>query len=194
MSSRDPKRVPPGQTLTTKFPVLTYGDTPHVDLATWDLQTAGLVQTPLRLSWSEFRALPETESTSDFHCVTTWSRLDNRWRGVSFSEIAQRSGVLPEAKFVLLSCEGGYTTNLALEDCLRPDVLLAFRHDGQDLSPDHGWPLRLVVPHLYAWKSAKWLRKIEFLSKDKRGFWEKSGYHNHADPWTEERYSWQEKK
>lgn len=189
----DPKRVPPGQTLTTKFPVLSYGPTPRVDLSSWDLQVTGLVETPQRLSWEQLRALPSTNSVSDFHCVTTWSRLDNRWTGVLFETVSRLAQPKPEARFVLLHCDGDYTTNLALEDCLRPDVLFAWAHEGQDLSPDHGWPLRLVVPHLYAWKSAKWVRKVEFLAADRRGFWERNGYHNHADPWREQRYSWQEK-
>ena len=185
-------RVPPGQYLTTKFPVLTYGAVPRFNPQTWDLQIFGEVESPLRLEYAEFRALTRTKQVADFHCVTTWSRLDNQWEGVMASDLVKLVKPKPTARFVLIHCDGGYTTNLPLENFLDHDVMLADRHDGEDLSPDHGFPLRLVVPKLYAWKSAKWVRAIEFLARDSRGFWEVRGYHNRADPWQEERYSFQE--
>ena len=185
-------RVPPGQYLTTKFPVLTYGPVPRFNPQTWDLQIFGEVESPLRLEYAEFRALTRTKQVADFHCVTTWSRLDNQWEGVMASDLVKLVKPKPTARFVLIHCDGGYTTNLPLENFLDHDVMLADRHDGEDLSPDHGFPLRLVVPKLYAWKSAKWVRALEFLAQDSRGFWEVRGYHNRADPWQEERYSFQE--
>ena len=185
-------RVPPGQTLTDKFPVLSYGATPRFNLETWDFRILGLVDTELRFSYEEFRALPQTRLIADFHCVTTWSRLDNQWEGVKVLDLMRRVKLKPEAQFVVIHCDGDYTTNLPLNEFLDDDVILAHRHDGHDLSADHGFPLRLVVPKLYAWKSAKWVRAIEFLQFDERGFWEVRGYHNHADPWKEERYSFQE--
>ena len=185
-------RVPPGQTLTDKFPVLSYGATPRFNPAKWDFRVFGLVEKELRFSYEEFRALPQTKQTSDFHCVTTWSRLDNLWEGVKVLDLMKLVGLKPQAHFVLIHCEQNYTANLPLDEFLDDDVILAHRHDGRDLPPDHGFPLRLVVPKLYAWKSAKWVRAVEFCEFDKRGFWEVRGYHNHADPWREERYSFQE--
>ncbi len=185
-------RVPPGQSLTTKFPVLTYGPVPTFNPQTWDFRIFGEVEEPLLLSYAQFRALPRGKQVADFHCVTTWSRLDNMWEGVMVSDLMKLVKLKSGVRFVLVHCDGGYTTNLPLENFLDPDVMLADRHDGQDLSPDHGFPLRLVVPKLYAWKSAKWVRAIEFLAQDQRGFWEVRGYHNRADPWLEERYSFQE--
>lgn len=186
------ERVPPGQYLTEKFPVLSYGPTPHFNPAKWDFRVIGLVEEPIRLSYEQFRALPQSKQVSDFHCVTTWSRLDNAWQGVRVADLMKLVKLKPEARYVIIHCDGGYTTNLALSDFLGDDVTLALRHDGRDLEPDHGFPLRLVVPKLYGWKSAKWVRTIEFSAEDRRGFWEVRGYHNHADPWTEERYSFQE--
>ena len=185
-------RVPPGQYLTSKFPVLTYGPVPRFNPKTWDLRILGEVEEPLRFTYEEFRALPRSQQVADFHCVTTWTRLDNRWEGVRVVDLMKLVKLKPQARFVMIHCDGGYTTNLPLEYFVDDDVMLADRHDGQDLTPDHGFPLRLVVPKLYAWKSAKWVRAIEFLPKDRRGFWEVRGYHNRADPWTEERYSFQE--
>jgi DMSO/TMAO reductase YedYZ molybdopterin-dependent catalytic subunit len=185
-------RIPPGQTLTDKFPVLTYGPTPRFNLKTWDFKIFGLVEEPLGFSYEEFRALPIHRQVSDFHCVTTWSRLDNAWEGVRIADLMARVKLKPEARHAIIHCDGGYTTNLPLAELLDDDVMLAYGHDGRDLEPDHGFPLRLVVPKLYAWKSAKWVRAIEFTDIDRRGFWEVRGYHNHADPWTEERYSFQE--
>jgi DMSO/TMAO reductase YedYZ molybdopterin-dependent catalytic subunit len=185
-------RLPPGQTLVTNFPVLSYGPTPRFNPAKWDFRVMGLVERPLRWSWEDFQALPRTSEVADFHCVTTWSRYDNRWEGIKTRALAELVRPTPEAKYVFVLCDGGYTTNLPINEFLDEDVLLAYRHDGQDLQPDHGWPLRLVVPKLYAWKSAKWVRAIEFSAGDRRGFWEVRGYHNHGDPWTEERYSFEE--
>ena len=186
------QRIPPGQYLTTKFPVLTYGPVPGFNPQTWDFRVFGQVEEPLRLSYTEFCTLPRSKQVADFHCVTTWSRLDNVWEGVMVSDLMKLVKLKPGVRFVLMHCDGGYTTNLPLENFLEPHVMLADRHDGQELSPDHGFPLRLVVPKLYAWKSAKWVRAIEFLAQDQRGFWEVRGYHNRADPWLEERYSFQE--
>ncbi len=185
-------RVPPGQVLTDKFPVLSYGPTPRFDPIKWNFRVFGEVEEPLRLAYQEFRALPLSRQVSDFHCVTTWSRLDNVWEGVKVRDLVTLVRLKPTARFVVIHCDGGYTTNLPLADFISDDVMLAYRHDGRDLEPDHGFPLRLVVPRLYGWKSAKWARAIEFAAEDRPGFWEVRGYHNHADPWTEERYSFEE--
>jgi len=185
-------RVPPGQHLVEKWPVLSYGPTPRFNPAMWDFRLFGLVERPVRLNYQQFRALPQSRLRTDFHCVTTWSRLDNVWEGVLVKDVAALVLLKPEARYIVVHCEGGYTTNLTLAQFLDNDVIFAHRHDGQDLAPDHGWPLRLVVPKLYAWKSAKWVRGIEFLAVDKRGFWEVRGYHNRGNPWKEERYSDQE--
>jgi DMSO/TMAO reductase YedYZ molybdopterin-dependent catalytic subunit len=186
------KRLPPGQSLVDKFPVLSYGPTPRFNRQKWDFRVFGMVEEPLRFSYEEFRALPASRQVADFHCVTTWSRLDNVWEGLSVVDLMKRVRLKPEARYVIVHCDGGYTTNLPLEEFVDDDVMLAWRHDGRDLEPDHGWPLRLVVPKLYGWKSAKWVRAIEFAFEDRRGFWEVRGYHNHADPWIQERYSFQE--
>jgi DMSO/TMAO reductase YedYZ molybdopterin-dependent catalytic subunit len=186
------KRVPPGQSLTAKWPVLTYGLTPRFDPKTWAFRCFGLVEEEVRWTWEEFLTLPQTGVQCDIHCVTRWSRLDNRFEGVHVREIMKRVRLKPEAKFVLLHADPDYTTNLALEELVDDDVVLALRHDGAPLTPEHGGPLRLVVPKLYFWKSAKWLRGFEFLDVNPPGFWEVNGYHMHADPWKEERYSDQE--
>jgi len=185
-------RVPPGQTLTSKWPVLTYGMTPRFDPATWSFRCFGLVEAEQSWTWPEFLALPMTNVTCDIHCVTRWSRLDNRFEGVPVREILQRVRVRPEAKFVLIHADPDYTTNQPLAELDGDDVLLAVKHDGRPLEPDHGGPCRLVVPKLYFWKSAKWVRGFEFLDVNPPGFWEQNGYHMHADPWAEERYSDQE--
>lgn len=181
-------RIPPGQYLTEDFPVLHYGSVPRIHLSTWRLRIFGLVREPLELTWEQFVAWPQTKVEADFHCVTHFSKLDNLWEGVLFREIAALVRPLPEALYVVAHGCGGFTTNLPLEELMDEDVLLARRHNGADLTPDHGWPLRLVVPKLYAWKSAKWLSGLEFLDHDQPGFWEQNGYHNHGDPWKEERY------
>jgi DMSO/TMAO reductase YedYZ molybdopterin-dependent catalytic subunit len=185
-------RVPPGQYVTEKWPVFTHGRTPDFDPETWDFQILGEVEEPRRLRYHEFRALPRVAVLADFHCVTTWSRLDNRWEGVSAADIIRLARPTPESRFVLIHCDGDYAANLPMEEFCAASVLFADRHDGHDLTPEHGWPLRLIVPGLYAWKSAKWVRGIEFLRENRRGFWERRGYHNHGDPWREERYGSQE--
>lgn len=183
------KRIPPGQSLTTRFPVLHYGPTPHVDLKTWDFKIFGLVDEPVRFTWDEFMALPQTQVQLDIHCVTRWSKLDTVWEGVSTKELLKHVNIKPEAKFVLAHAEYGFTANVPLDVFLDDQALLAHSFDGKPLEKDHGWPLRLVIPGKYFWKSAKWVRGIEFMAQDKLGFWERNGYNNHADPWKEERYS-----
>lgn len=185
-------RLPLGQVLTQKWPVLTYGETPRVDTATWTFRCFGLIQEEVSWTWREFLGLPRVEVTSDIHCVTRWSRFDNRWEGVTVQEILRHVSVRPEAVAVMAHSEQGYTTNISLADLREKDVLLAYKHDGKDLAPEHGGPCRLVVPKLYFWKSAKWVRAFEFLEVNAPGFWEINGYHLHADPWKEERYSDQE--
>jgi DMSO/TMAO reductase YedYZ molybdopterin-dependent catalytic subunit len=188
-TARAESRLPPGQSLTIKWPVLHHGSVPHFDPASWDFKISGLVESALTLSWIDFRALPQTEVTSDFHCVTRWSRLDNRWKGVLFTEVLKRVARKRGAEFVLILAEEGYTSNIPLTDLQRPDVLFAFEHDGKLLSGEHGGPLRLVVSHLYAWKSVKWVRGFMLLDHDRLGFWERNGYHAYGDPWKEQRYS-----
>lgn len=182
-------RLPPGQSLTLKWPVLHYGSVPHFDPDRWDFRVYGLVETPIELSWRAFNALPQVETRSDFHCVTRWSRFDNRWMGVSVRELLSRVKPTPGAAFVLVHAEQGYTANIPLADLDRDNVLLATRHDGEPLPADHGNPLRLIVPHLYAWKSVKWVRGFELLNQDAAGFWEQNGYHMYGDPWKEQRFS-----
>jgi DMSO/TMAO reductase YedYZ molybdopterin-dependent catalytic subunit len=182
-------RTPPGQYLTQKFPVLHYGSVPRVDLATWDLRVHGTVGAPATLTWDQFRALPRKQVKTDIHCVTRWSKLDTTWEGVPIQAILELVQLRSEATHVLAHCEQGYTTNLPLAVLDDDDVLLADTYDGRPLEPDHGAPLRLLVPKRYFWKSAKWLRGLEFLDHDVAGFWERYGYHNDADPWKEERFS-----
>jgi DMSO/TMAO reductase YedYZ molybdopterin-dependent catalytic subunit len=184
-------RVPPGQFLTEKFPVLHYGSVPiYKDLNNWDFRVFGLVEVPLRLSWKELMALPSIEQTVDIHCVTRWSKLDTTWKGIAWRELAQRVKVKPEATHVMAHCEYGFTANVGLEVLDDDDTMLAYEYDGQPLTPEHGYPLRLLVPKKYFWKSAKWLRGIEFMVGDKPGFWERNGYHMEGDPWREERFGW----
>jgi len=185
-------RTPPGQVLTTKWPVLTYGLTPRFDPKTWTFRCTGLVEEPMTWTWEQLLKLPRAQVTCDIHCVTRWSRLDNTFEGVPIREIVRRVKPKPEARYVMIHADPDYTTNLPLAELVDDDVLLALKHDGADLTPDHGGPLRLVVPKLYFWKSAKWLRAFEFLDVNPPGFWEQNGYHMHADPWKEERYSDQE--
>jgi DMSO/TMAO reductase YedYZ molybdopterin-dependent catalytic subunit len=184
-----PNRLPPGQRLTEKWPVLHYGRVPSTDASGWALIIAGLVEKERRLIYDEFTALPRVEVFSDIHCVTTWSRFNNRWEGVSTGTIKDIVEIRPEARHVIAYSEEGFTTNLPLEDFFQPDALFALKHDGQLLTLEHGGPVRLVVPRLYFWKSAKWVTGIRFIEKDEPGFWEKAGYHNHGDPWREERYA-----
>lgn len=181
-------RVPPGQHLAKGFPVLTYGPTPEVSQANWQLTLSGLVSETV-LNWEALMALPQHEFTADFHCVTTWSKLDVTWRGVRVTDLLATVNLSPQAVHVMAHCYGGYTTNVAMEDFARPENFLAHTLEGEPLPPDHGGPLRLVVPHLYAWKSAKWLSGLEFLAAPAPGFWERNGYHMRGEPWSEERYS-----
>lgn len=181
-------RLPPGQAATLKWPVLHYGSVPRFDPTRWDFKLWGEVEKPARLTWDEFNALPRFDVTRDFHCVTRWSRFDNRWTGVAFREVMKLVGPKPAASHVLVHAEQGFTANVPLADLDREDVLFATHHDGQPLTPDHGYPLRLIVPHLYAWKSVKWVRGLEFLVHDAPGFWERNGYHMYGDPWREQRF------
>ena len=184
------ERVPPGQAVTERWPVLHYGNIPHIDVSRWEFKIWGLVEKETRLSYEEFMALPRVEVLSDIHCVTGWSKLDNHWEGVSSGVIRDLAKVLPEAKFVIVQGAGDFTTNLTLDDFFEADVLFAVKHDGAVLTPEHGYPVRLVVPRLYFWKSAKWVVGVEFTAGDQPGFWESRGYHNRGDPWQEERYSY----
>lgn len=182
-------RVPPGQHLTQAWPVLHHGQAPLIDAAKWTFTISGLVEQQRKLTFAEFSALPQVKVASDIHCVTSWSRLDNLWQGVGTATIRELVQIKHEAEFVVVQAAGGFTTNLTLDDFFQPDVLFALRHDGRPLTPEHGYPVRLVVPRLYFWKSAKWVTGIEFVQEDRPGFWESAGYHNHGDPWSEERYS-----
>lgn len=182
-------RIPPGQARTRKWPVLQYGRIPQVPTDRWTLEIRGLVERPMTFTWDQFRALPRVTIFADFHCVTRWSRLGNVWEGVATREIMSRCGVRPEARFALpLGYDDGWTTNLPLEYFLAEDALFADTHDGEPLSADHGGPVRLVVPQLYAWKSAKWIRAVELSAHDRPGLWEQGGYHDRGDPWREERF------
>lgn len=185
------ERIPPRQGLTRKWPVLHYGPTPEADLKNWTFHIFGLVEKPWECNYEQFTSLPRVTVHADMHCVTRWSKLDNMWEGVSTREVMKQVKVLPQARFVMVHCEYGFTTNLPLDDFLGEDCLFAWKHNGSDLEPDHGYPLRLVVPRLYAWKSAKWVRAIELMESDKAGFWEQwdhGGYHMRGDPWNEERF------
>ena len=184
----DPARLPPGQYLTEKWPVLHAGSVPEADLASWDLAVWGEVENPVRLSWDEFDRLPKTQVTEDIHCVTRWSRFDATFEGVHWRELEKLVSPRPSARYVVAHAEQGFTSNVPLASLQDPQALLATHADGEPLTPEHGWPLRLVIPGKYFWKSAKWLRGIELSSVDKPGFWERYGYHNDADPFKEERY------
>ena len=185
----DPARLPPGQYLTEKWPVLHAGSVPTTDLATWTLRVFGEVEREVELSWERFDELPRSATTQDIHCVTRWSRFDARFEGVHWRELAALCGPLPGARFAIAHAEHGFTANVPLASLEDDDALLATHADGEPLTPDHGWPLRLVVPGKYFWKSAKWLRGLELVAHDRPGFWERYGYHNDADPWKEQRYS-----
>lgn len=187
-------RLPPGQAATIKWPVLHTGDVPPFDPERWSFRVGGLVEAPLELDHPGFNTLPRSEVVADFHCVTRWSTFDNRWEGVAFREILRRVRPRPEVTHVMAlgqvgETRYGYSANIPLADLDRPDVLFAVRHNGKDLDPDHGWPLRLVVPHLYAWKSVKWARGLIFMDEDRAGYWERLGYHMHGDPFREQRFS-----
>ena len=181
-------RVPPGQYLTNGFPVLTYGGTPTVDLSTWRLRVWGLAKEK-EFSWDDFQHMPQVELTADFHCVTRWSKLDVQWRGVRVVDFLKYLEVDPKVQYVLEHCYGGYTTNVAWNDFIKEENIFAHTLFGEPLPAEHGGPLRLVIPHLYAWKSAKWLNGLELLTQEKLGFWEVNGYHRRGEPWAEERYS-----
>lgn len=185
-------RLPPGQYVPRGWPVLHYGPVPKTDLATWDLEVFGATADGerTRWDWAGFGALPRTERQADFHCVTKFSLLDSTWTGVATSELLAAAPPAPAATHVMVWAEYGYSANLRLEDFAQG--LLVTHRDGEELTPEHGWPLRVVVPHLYAWKGPKWVRGVEYLTEDRRGFWEERGYHNRADPWQEQRYSYQE--
>jgi DMSO/TMAO reductase YedYZ molybdopterin-dependent catalytic subunit len=180
--------VPPGQVIASRWPVLHKGDIPPFDPATWELRIRGLVDVPKRWTWAELQALPTVTIDGDLHCVTRWSSLGHTWTGVTSRAICDLVGVRPSARFVVLHGEAGYSANLAIDDFLDRRVVLATHHDGAPLTPEHGAPLRAVVPDRYAWKSVKWLRAVEFLAEDRPGFWESFGYSNSADPWREERF------
>ena len=190
--TRRARRVPPGQSRTKKWPVLDAFGPPQIDLSDWKLRLGGLVAQPMEWNWEEFQKLARVKVFADFHCVTRWTRLGNVWEGVSTRDLVERAGgVSPNAKFVT-ACgyDSGWTTNLPVEDFLAEDSLVAILHDGEPISAEHGGPARLIVPQLYAWKSAKWLAGIELMDRDRAGFWERNGYHMHGDPWKEERYGW----
>ena len=182
-------RVPPGQHLVSDFPVLSAGPTPHIPLDAWSFELRGLVRTPVRWSWEEFRRLPRREFTVDISCVTKWTKLDTRWTGVSIDTILEHAELLPEARFVIAFADPDYTTNLPLPDILNGRAFVADEYEGRPLAPEHGGPARLVVPGRYLWKSAKWVRGLEFVAEDKPGFWESLGYNNRGDQWLEERYT-----
>jgi DMSO/TMAO reductase YedYZ molybdopterin-dependent catalytic subunit len=181
-------RLPPGQRLTADWPVLDLGLQPHVALEDWRLTVDGLVEAPFAWDWDTFLAQPQTDDTSDIHCVTAWSRYDNRWQGVAALHLIALARPKPEARFVVFHSHDGYTTNVPLERFAAPDALIAHSWNGEPIEREHGGPARVVIPSLYFWKSAKWVRRVEFLAEDRPGFWEERGYHNNGDPWSEERY------
>jgi DMSO/TMAO reductase YedYZ molybdopterin-dependent catalytic subunit len=183
------QRVPPGQYLTDDFPVLSAGPTPHTPLVEWSFRIEGLVKEPASWSWAEFNALPARDWTVDISCVTKWTKLDTRWRGVSVDTLLEHVELDRTAAFVIAFCDGGYTTNLPIADVVNDQAFVAYTYDDDPLAPEHGGPARLVVPHLYFWKSAKWVRGFRLVERDQPGFWESFGYHNRGDPWLEERYS-----
>jgi DMSO/TMAO reductase YedYZ molybdopterin-dependent catalytic subunit len=182
-------RLPPGQYVTNGFPVLSAGPTPQIALDRWSLTIDGLVRQPVTLSWTDFTALPVREWVVDISCVTKWTKLDSRWEGISVDDVLAQVELDPRAQFVIARSYGGYTTNLPLADVVNGQAFIAHRYDGAPLEPEHGGPARLVVPHLYFWKSAKWITGLRLTEHDEPGFWESLGYHNRGDPWREQRYS-----
>jgi DMSO/TMAO reductase YedYZ molybdopterin-dependent catalytic subunit len=189
ISRPETERLPPGQHLVKNWPVLDLGQQPHVPLDTWRLDVRGLVENQTTWSWKTFQRLEQSKKVSDIHCVTTWSRYDNEWQGVSTRDLLDLVMPKPEAHFVLLTSYDGYTTNVPLVDFAAEDAILATHWEGQPITREHGGPMRLVIPHLYFWKSSKWLNRIEFIASDQAGFWERNGYSMYGDPWTEQRYS-----
>lgn len=186
--TRRKERIPPGQKATEKWPVLHHGNIPDIDISKWKFAISGLVAGEIKLDYEEFLSLERIKVYSDIHCVTTWSKMDNLWEGVSSGTIKDMAQVLTEARFVIIHAAGGFTTNLTLDDFLETDVLFVLKHNDETLTLEHGYPVRLVVPRLYFWKSAKWVTGVEFVAEDSPGFWESHGYHNRGDPWQEERY------
>ena len=182
-------RIPPGQYLTVDFPVLSAGPTPRPRLDQWTFTIEGLVRAPVKWTWEEFLKLPAQKYTVDISCVTKWTKLDTHWEGVSIDTLLEQVELDRKAMFVTAFCDGGYTTNIPLPDLINGQAFMAYKYDDKPLAPEHGGPARLVVPHLYLWKSAKWVRGLRLMEKDKPGFWESAGYNNHGDPWREERYS-----
>lgn len=182
-------RLPPGQRQTERFPVLSKSETPSWDMETWEFTVTGAVENELAYTWREFNDLPQETQIQDFHCVTGWSRFDNEFTGVTFPTIAERAGVRDDVEHVVFGSLDGYTTNLPLDECLREEVLFVLELDGQPLPSEHGGPLRVVTPHKYAYKGAKWVASVTFLTEPKHGYWEQRGYSNTANPWAEERYS-----
>jgi len=182
------ERVPPGQTLTYNFPVLTYGPTPHFDPRTWDFKVVGLVEKPLQFSYEQFRALPQSREVADFHCVTTWSKLGVSFRGISVDTVLAAARPLASATHVMATSHTGYTTNLPLADVTAGKAWVVWEYEGEPLAREHGGPARLLVPHLYFWKSAKWVSGLQVMDHNEPGFWEQNGYHDRGDPWLEERY------
>jgi DMSO/TMAO reductase YedYZ molybdopterin-dependent catalytic subunit len=188
-ASAHDERIPPGQYETRDFPVLSAGPTPRVPLAEWTFALEGLVETPVQWTWEQFNALPRDSFTRDIHCVTKWSKLDTHWEGISVETLLSHVTLKPEAQFVMAFCYGGYTTNLPLADLRDGKAYVGLRFEGQPLAPEHGGPARLVVPHLYFWKSAKWIQGLRFMATNEAGFWEQYGYSIYGDPWREQRYS-----
>lgn len=182
-------RIPPGQTETSQWPQVQADGTPAINLDEWSFSISGEVENEVKLTYGEFTSLAVEKVFSDIHCVTTWTRLNNLWEGFGAQTVTDLVKLKPDARYVIVKAESGFTTNLTLADFLQPDVLFAVKHDDAPLSPEHGWPVRLAVPRLYFWKSAKWVTGIEFSAVDRPGFWESRGYNNHGDPWKEERYS-----
>lgn len=182
-------RIPPGQRVTEKWPVLHAGRMPNIDIKAWKFRIFGLVKREVEFDYGKFMALPMVKVYSDIHCVTGWSKLDNHWEGVSVNTLRDLADVDPKAGYAIIHAASDFTTNLSLNDFFQPDILFAIKHNDETLTSKHGYPVRLVVPRLYFWKSAKWVTGVEFTAQDEPGFWESRGYHNHGDPWKEERYS-----
>lgn len=182
------ERLPPGQYLERGFPVLSAGPTPHTALDRWDFSVTGEVTQPGRWTWAEFRELPQDQIKTDIHCVTKWSKFDTHWEGISVQTLLEQVGYTDQAKYVIAYCDGDYTTNIPLADVMNGQAWIAYGYEGKPLPPEHGGPARLLVPHLYFWKSAKWVRGLQLVEQDRPGFWESLGYHNYGDPWKEQRY------